>query len=118
MRSLMETVFGGPHRRRSGASRRRTAAQPERLERRDLLSVTVTRTSLNLRFSTDPTSAQPQYGEYQSFAVTNSGPETYSNVWFRATDFVPGQKVQLGSGEDGLYELGALSPGQTKTAYI
>jgi len=31
---------------------------------------------------------------------------------------VPGQKVQLGSGEDGLYELGALSPGQTKTAYI
>lgn len=90
----------------------------EPLERRELLAVTVTRTSLNLRFSTDPTAAQPQEGEYQTFAVTNSGPATYADVWFRATDFVPGQKVQLGAGEDGLYKLGALAPGETKTAFI
>ncbi|MFM8734324.1 MAG: FG-GAP-like repeat-containing protein [Pirellulales bacterium] len=93
-------------------------AAGELLERRDLMAVDVTRTSLNLRFSADPTAARPTYGEYQTFAVTNSGPETYADVWFRATDFVPGQKVQLGSGEDGLYELGSLGPGETKTAFI
>ena len=82
------------------------------------MAVEVARTSLNLRFSTDPTAQEPTYGEYQTFEVTNTGPESYPDLWFRATDFVPGQKVQLGSGEDGLYRIGALAPGESKTAFI
>lgn len=42
----------------------------------------------------------------------------YTDVWLRITDILPGQKVQLGPGEDGLYFLGDLPAGASKTAFI
>ena len=92
----------------------------ELLERRQLLAVTVQRTTLNLRFSTDLKPNEAAYGEYQSFKITNTGPTALSDVWVRATNFSPTQKVQLGVGEDGNYFLGDLGVGaaNAETAFI
>jgi len=92
----------------------------ELLERRQLLAVTIQRTTLNLRFSTDLKPNEAAYGEYQSFKITNTGPTALSDVWVRATNFSPTQKVQLGVGEDGLYFLGDLGVGaaNAETAFI
>jgi uncharacterized repeat protein (TIGR01451 family) len=92
----------------------------ELLERRQLLAVTIQRTTLNLRFSTDLKPNEAAYGEYRSFKITNTGPTALSDVWVRATNFSPTQKVQLGSGEDGLYFLGDLGVGaaSAETAFI
>ena len=122
--------MGNAATRRSDARRRRRsqacarpASQPpgfERLERRELLAITVARTTLNLRFSTDLKPNEAAYGEYQSFKITNTGPTALTNVWVKATNFSPTQKVQLGSGEDGLYFLGdlAVGAGDSETAFI
>jgi uncharacterized repeat protein (TIGR01451 family) len=111
----MRTTQAGRARR---GSRHRLAA--ERLERRDMLSVSIERTSLNLRFSADVQAPEVAYGEYQTFRITNDGPLALSDVWVRATNFSPTQKVQLGSGEDGLYSLGSLGVGSAsaETAFI
>lgn len=77
------------------------------------------RTSANLRFSIDLKQDDLAHGEYQSLKVTNdSAPLT--NVWLRATNVSPTQKVQLGPGADGLYSLGDLGTGaaNAETAFI
>lgn len=109
-----------PSRRRRRGPTSRRIATVERLERRDLLAVTIDRTSLNLRFSADVAEPETTVGEYQSFAITNTGPDSLADVWVRATGFSPTQRVQLGSGEDGLYFLGDLAAGaaNAKTAFI
>ena len=92
----------------------------EPLERRQLLAVTIERTTLNLRFSVDLKPNEAAYGEYQAFKITNTGPTALADVWVQATNFSPTQKVRLGSGEDGLYALGDLGVGaaNAETAFI
>ena len=91
----------------------------ESLECRDLLAVAIERTSLNLRFSSDLRPNEPAYGEYQSFKVTNDA-APLADAWVRVTTGSSSQKVLLGDGEDGLYELGSLGtgPANAKTAFI
>ncbi|MCE9630170.1 MAG: DUF11 domain-containing protein [Planctomycetia bacterium] len=96
-----------------------TLADGESLERRELLAVDIVRTSANLRFSVDLKPNELAYGEYQAFEVTNDG-SLLTDVWVRATNFSPTQRVQLGPGEDGLFSLGDLGPGaaNAETAFI
>lgn len=126
MRVLQRKLFDarrGPAGRRlrwRSAPRLRPVLAGERLERRDLLAVSIARTSLNLRFSADLKPNESAYGQYQSFAITNDGPTALADVWVKATNFAATQKVQLGPGEDGLYHLGDLGvgAGSAETAFI
>lgn len=108
---------------RGDRSRRWPAFAAERLERRDLLAVDVVRTSENLRFVIDLEQGKEVYGEYQTYKVTNNTAAPLTNVWVRATDFrtpdpLTPSKVNLGAGEDGLYFLGNLAVGESKTAFL
>jgi hypothetical protein len=109
-------ALSAPSRRRQ--PRRRPAPTVERLEPRQLLAVDIVRTSATERFAIDIQSADQCFGEYHSFEVTNNDGVDYTDVWLRITDILPGQKVQLGPGEDGLYFLGDLPAGASKTAFI
>jgi len=104
--------------RTRGAMQRRPFGRIEQLEDRDLLSVSVERTSLNLRFSIDNKNPDRPDSEYQTFAVTNNEVAALNNVWVQVTVADPDQSVQLAPNEDGLYFLGNLDPGETDTAFI
>jgi uncharacterized repeat protein (TIGR01451 family) len=75
---------------------------------------TITRTSSPV-FYTD--FAAGQRGMYVSYQITNTGGTSYSDVWVGVDTFT-GAFVSLAPGEDGLVQLGAMAPGQMKTAYF
>ena len=54
---------------------------------------------------------------YASYEVTNTGGFAVADVWVEASGFTGGS-VTLAPGEDGLVQLGAMAPGQSKTAYF
>jgi len=54
---------------------------------------------------------------YASYEVTNTGGFAVADVWIEASGFTGGS-VTLAPGEDGLIQLGAMAPGQRKTAYF
>jgi uncharacterized repeat protein (TIGR01451 family) len=54
---------------------------------------------------------------YASYEVTNTGGSTIADVWVDITNFTGGV-VTLAPTEDGLVQLGAMAPGQKKTAYF
>lgn len=102
-----------------GIRQRNSFGRMEQLETRDLLSVTINRTTENFRFTIDTTSSDKSYVEYQAFKVTNdSATETLTNLWVKATNFPSTQKVQLAPNEDGLYYIGTLAPHQSDTAFF
>ncbi len=54
---------------------------------------------------------------YASYEVTNTGGSTIADVWVDIGSFTGGV-VGRASSEDGVVELGAMAPGQRKTAYF
>ena len=54
---------------------------------------------------------------YASYEVTNTGGSTIADVWVDITNFTGGV-VNLAPTEDGVVQLGAMAPGQKKTAYF
>jgi uncharacterized repeat protein (TIGR01451 family) len=56
-------------------------------------------------------------GMYVSYQITNTSGSSYTDVWVGADTFTGGS-VSLANGEDGLVQLGAMAPGQMKTAYF
>ncbi len=75
---------------------------------------TITRTS-SPKFYTDI--GKNMQGMYVSYQITNNGGTSYTDVWVGADTFTGGF-VSLAPGEDGLIQLGAMAPGQTKTAFF
>lgn len=121
------TAIRSPRPQRTGWGRRglerpavRRIIGAERLESRDLLAVTITQTTQNLRFVIDLEAAKGSevYGEYQAFDIATTA--TVTDAWVKATGFDPlTEKVRLGAGEDGLYRLGQINPGDpTHTAFF
>ncbi len=75
---------------------------------------TITRTS-SPKFYTDIGAGQR--GMYVAYQITNNTGTSYADVWVAADTFTGGS-VTLATGEDGLVQLGAMAPGQMKTAYF
>lgn len=75
---------------------------------------TITRTS-SPKFYTD--FGKNISGMYVSYQITNNGGTNYADVWVAADTFTGGV-VSLAPGEDGIVQLGAMAPGQTKTAFF
>ena len=81
-------------------------------------AINVTRTSddtsflISTKFSTNNLG-----GMYASYRINNNDASPYDDVWVTLDTFTGGE-VTLGSGEDGLYQIGALAVSDTKTAYF
>ncbi|MDT4965306.1 MAG: trimeric autotransporter adhesin, partial [Acidobacteriota bacterium] len=75
---------------------------------------TITRTSLP-KFYID--SGANLRGMYVSYQILNNSGTNYPDVWVGVDTFTGGV-VSLASGEDGVVHLGAMAPGQMKTAYF
>ncbi|HUQ34396.1 MAG TPA: hypothetical protein VM095_19905 [Pyrinomonadaceae bacterium] len=75
---------------------------------------TITRTSSPI-FYID--TGANQRGMYVSYQILNNSATSYSDVWVGVDTFTGGF-VSLAPGEDGLVQLGAMAPGQMKTAYF
>lgn len=75
---------------------------------------TITRTSSPVFYTDYGANIRCMYVSYQ---ITNNGSTSYTDVWVAADTFT-GASVSLAPGEDGIVQLGAMSPGQTKTAYF
>jgi uncharacterized repeat protein (TIGR01451 family) len=62
-------------------------------------------------------SGASQYGMYVSYQIVNTSATSYTDVWVGVDSFTGGV-VSLAPGEDGVVQLGAMAPGQMKTAYF
>jgi uncharacterized repeat protein (TIGR01451 family) len=58
-----------------------------------------------------------QFGMYVSYQIVNNSGTSYPDVWV-AVDTFTGGAVSLATGEDGIVQLGAMAPGEMKTAYF
>src|SRR5215212_11970694 len=56
-------------------------------------------------------------GMYVSYQILNNSATSYADVWVGIDSFTGGV-VSLAPGEDGLVQLGAMAPGEMKTAYF
>jgi uncharacterized repeat protein (TIGR01451 family) len=54
---------------------------------------------------------------YVSYQITNNSASNFTDTWV-AVDTFTGASVSLAPGEDGIVQLGAMSAGQTKTAFF
>src|SRR3954463_5739730 len=54
---------------------------------------------------------------YVSYQILNNSATIYADVWVGIDSFTGGV-VSLAPGEDGIVQLGAMAPGQMKTAYF
>src|SRR5205807_474273 len=77
-------------------------------------AVTITRTSSPIFYSDIGHSLDAMYVSYQ---ITNGDAVTYPSVYVTASNF-GGGIVSLGGGDTGARAIGALAPGQTKTAFF
>ena len=100
-----------PYRR----NRLRDLGHGERLERRDLLAITVSgieRTTPAQFFIDSGTGLDAAYTAY---TIKNDAPGPLVDVWVKATNFSAGT---VGLAEDGIYHVGELDSGETGTAFL
>ncbi|NBW96754.1 MAG: DUF11 domain-containing protein [Planctomycetia bacterium] len=104
-------------RRKPGAGgARRWALRAERLESRDMLSVSsITHTSSD-HFFIDTTQGDVATCNYASFRVTNDATPD-ADLWVKIDTFTGGV-VGTAPGEDGIYHLGPLAAGASGTAFF
>lgn len=78
--------------------------------------LTITRTSSSV-FFLDTGNTPKLQGMYTSYQISNTGATAYPDIWVSAGSFAGGV-ISLAPNEDGLFHLGPLAAGQTKTAYF
>ena len=77
-------------------------------------AVTITRTSAS-EFYIDV--GDNLYCQYVSYAIENTGPDSYEEVWVELSNFT-GSSVAVADTETGMVNLGTLEVGESKTAFI
>lgn len=75
---------------------------------------TITRTSSPVFYTDFGANIRCMYVAYQ---ITNNSATNYTDTWV-AVDTFTGGVVSLAPGEDGIIQLGAMAPGQMKTAFF
>jgi uncharacterized repeat protein (TIGR01451 family) len=75
---------------------------------------TITRTSSPIFYTDFGANIRCMYVSYQ---ITNNSATSFADVWVAADTFT-GAVVSLAPGEDGIVQLGAMAPGQMKTAFF
>jgi hypothetical protein len=79
-----------------------------------LSAVTITRTSAP-EFYIDV--GDNLYCQYVSYAIENTGPDSYEEVWVELSNFT-GSSVAIADTETGMVNLGSIGAGESKTAFI
>ena len=77
-------------------------------------AVTITRTSAP-EFYIDV--GDNLYCQYVSYAIENTGPGSYEEIWVELSDFT-GSSVAIADTETGMVKLGGIGVGESKTAFI